>query len=68
MAKIVNLRRQRKRRAREAVRAAADANAARHGESAAERDRRAAEARLHERRHEAHYMEGDGKNDTDDEA
>ena len=50
MAVVVNLRQARKRRARTATRAEADANAARHGEPKAQRRLREAEAGLEARR------------------
>ena len=54
MAEIVNLRRRRKRMARETARTEADANAARHGETSAARELREARAALEMRRLEAH--------------
>lgn len=58
MAEIVNLRRVRKQKARAEKSAAGDANAARHGRSAAERAREADEAAQAERRLDGHRLEG----------
>jgi len=52
--KVVNLRRARKQKARNADRAAADASAARHGETKAVRDLRAAREEIEARRLEGH--------------
>ncbi|MEO0682326.1 MAG: DUF4169 family protein [Pseudomonadota bacterium] len=60
MAEVVNLRHARKRRARAADRAKADANAARHGRSKAERDADAAEAGREARRLDGHRLEDPG--------
>lgn len=54
MTKPINLRQFRKNRARAEARAAADANAARHGEPRALREAREAEARRADQRHEDH--------------
>jgi hypothetical protein len=56
MAKIVNLRRARKARARDAARAEADANAARHGTPTALRRLGKARREKAAREHEAHRM------------
>lgn len=58
MSEIINLRQARKARARAEDRARADANAARFGESKAEKARRQAEARLTGDRLEAHRRAG----------
>lgn len=58
MSEIINLRQTRKARARAENRARADANAARFGESKAEKARRQAEARLTGDRLEAHRRAG----------
>ena len=55
--KVVNLKAARKARARDEARAAADANAARHGRSKAERLRAAAEEDKAARDHEGHKRE-----------
>jgi hypothetical protein len=57
MAKIVNLRSARKAKARVEKRARADANAAQHGETRADRQRRKAEAELSDRRLDGHRRE-----------
>jgi hypothetical protein len=57
MSKIANLRSARKHRARAEKRAAADANAARHGETRAERQRQEAEAAIAARRLDEHRRE-----------
>ncbi len=57
MAEIVNLRQARKARARAAAAAEADTNAARHGESKADKARRKAEAALSARRLDEHLRE-----------
>ncbi|HUF87225.1 MAG TPA: DUF4169 family protein [Thermohalobaculum sp.] len=62
MGKVVNLRRTARRRARDAARAEADANAARHGETGAARRLRETEARL-----EARRLEGHRRDDTEGE-
>ena len=54
MSAPVNLNRARKARAREEARRRADANAARHGRTKAERQAEAAEAERLARRHEEH--------------
>ncbi len=54
---IVNLRRERKRKARAQARAKADANAARHGQTKAERTLRAAQEDLEQRRLDGHRRE-----------
>jgi len=60
MSDVVNLRRARKRRSREAARAEADASAARHGEARTARDLRKARDTLEARRLEAHKREDEG--------
>ncbi len=55
--KPVNLRRARKQKAREEARAEADANAARHGQTKAERTLRAARENLEARRLDGHRRE-----------
>ncbi len=57
VAEIVNLRLRRKRKARAKTRARADANAARHGQSKAERTLRAAREDLEARRLDGHRRE-----------
>ncbi|MBW7056640.1 DUF4169 family protein [Paracoccus bogoriensis] len=59
MTKPINLRQFRKNRARAQARAAADANAARHGEPRALREAREARAELDRRRLEGHRTERD---------
>ncbi|SFI69417.1 DUF4169 family protein [Albimonas pacifica] len=61
MAEIINLRRARKQRGRDARRKAGDENAARHGRSAAERAREAAEATLARRRLDGHRRDETGE-------
>ncbi|MFN4157542.1 MAG: DUF4169 family protein [Gemmobacter sp.] len=60
-AEIVNLRARRKAAAREAARAQADANAAKFGLTAAERDRQKAEADRAAQALEAHRREGEAQ-------
>ncbi len=60
-AEIVNLRLGRKRKARAATRNKADANAARHGQTKAERNLRAAREDL-----EARRLDGHRREDTDE--
>jgi hypothetical protein len=62
-AEILNLRLARKRRARDAARAEADARAARHGEAKPARAAREAEAERARRVLEGHAREGDGPAD-----
>lgn len=57
MAKIVNLGREKKRRTRGARRAAADANAAKHGVPGPEKRRLKAEAEKAGRAHEGHRLD-----------
>lgn len=64
-ADVVNLRMARKRRARDAARAEADGNAARHGETKAAREAREAEAARASRALEGHARAGDGPADGD---
>ena len=59
MGGIVSLRRHRKRRARDAARGEADANAARHGEAGPARRRRKAQAELEGRRLDGHRQDDD---------
>jgi len=61
--KVVNLRRARKRKARQDARAEADANAARHGEAKPVRSLREAREAL-----EARRLEGHRRDDADDRA
>ncbi|MGZ3216145.1 DUF4169 family protein [Paracoccus sp. T5] len=63
MTTIVNLRQARKQRDRDARRATADANAARHGETKALRQLREAEADLASRRLDGHRAAPDGSDD-----
>ena len=64
-AKLVNLRRARKHKARQEARAGADANAARHGEAKSVRSPREARDELEARRLEGHRRE-DVRDDADD--
>lgn len=63
MTTIVNLRQARKQRDRQAKRATADANAAKHGETKALRQLRAAETSLATRRLDGHRAEPDRSDD-----
>jgi hypothetical protein len=63
MGEVVNLRSARKQAARKAARAAADANAARHGLTKAERNRQATEANEAARKLDGHRRETDAPSD-----
>ena len=66
MGEIVNLRRMRKRKARDAARQAGDENAARHGRARDDRARETLEREREARRHAGHCREeaeGDGEAD-----
>jgi len=62
--KVLNLRRARKQKARDASRAAADANAARHGEAKPARSLREAREALEARRLEGHRLTSDSGEGT----
>jgi hypothetical protein len=59
MAEIVNLRQAKKQAARKAARSAADANAAKHGRTKAERDLERKQAEMAARNLDAHRRETD---------
>ena len=59
MAKVLNLRREKKRRARNRARETGDANAARHGRSGAEKRAEAAERERVRRELEGHRLDDD---------
>lgn len=65
-AQVINLRRARKTRARDAARREGDANAAAFGRTKAERRHSDAEKRLAERRLDAHRRDDDGKRENGD--
>jgi len=64
--KVLSLRRARKQKARDASRAAADANAARHGEAKSARTLREAQVKLEARRLEGHKLTHPGRDNADE--